>query len=77
MKFSLKDPMGSIKKIAAFLGKIYTDEQIAELAEFTLFKSMQKQEQNYTLAIRAMQIATDETVFFSQRKNWRLGELLD
>jgi hypothetical protein len=54
--------------MVAFLGKNYTDEQIAELAEFTSFKSMQKQEQNYTLAMRAMQIMTDETVFFRKGK---------
>jgi hypothetical protein len=69
--------MENIKKIASFLDKSYTDEQIAELAEFTSFKSTQNQEQNYTLAMRAMQIMTDETVFFSQRKNRRLGESLD
>ncbi len=64
----MKNPAENIKKIAAFLGKNYSEEQIAELVEFTSFKSMQKQEMNYTQTLRALQIATEETKFFRKGK---------
>jgi uncharacterized membrane protein YheB (UPF0754 family) len=59
--------------MASFLNRSYTEEQINELAEFTSFKSMQKNERNYTQTLRDMQIFTNKTEFFrkGQIGNWR------
>jgi hypothetical protein len=59
--------------MATFLNKSYTDDQINQLAEFTSFKSMQKNEDNVTRILRDMQNYTEKTFFFrkGQIGNWR------
>jgi hypothetical protein len=59
--------------MAAFLNKSYSDEQINQLAEFTSFKSMQKNELNVTKTLLDIGLYTEKTVFFrkGQIGNWR------
>lgn len=69
----LENTFEMVKKLAAFLGKTYTDDQIRQLVAFTSFKTMKEKNQSFCKQMIEINVFEKDMQFFRQGKigDWR------